>query len=80
MRLPNSEEKERSKEVQARGKAAREAKKETKREASAAPARRSTWRPGAGAQGGVKGAIWATWTPHKTGWCAHKSAVAGELY
>ena len=39
MGLLNSEEKERSKEVQARGKAAREAKKKTKREASAAPAR-----------------------------------------
>ena len=39
MRLLNSEEKKRSKEVQARGKAEREAKKKTKREASAAPAR-----------------------------------------
>ena len=37
MRLLNSEEKKRSKEVQARGKAEREAKKKTKREASAAP-------------------------------------------
>ena len=35
MRLLNSEEKKRSKEVQARGKAEREAKKKTKREASA---------------------------------------------
>ena len=70
MRLLNSEEKERSKEVQARGKAEREAKKKTKREPARAAVR--TGRLFCSYLGEIP--------PNKSGWWTNNRAVAGDLY